>query len=249
MTNKPNVLIVDDEVFVRDLLSDVLARRGYQITACNSAAEALNVFRENEFSLVMLDASLPDMDAVEALTRLRVLDMQVPVVMMVATGYEPDHDLLAGLGALLLPKPFSISLLNSVIEVMERKRQEWLEAQATGVAPDKPLTGSGQDRRRHLRATVNLHASVVSHEESRECKIIDISLGGGGLHFMLEEVFPVGTEVNIIFPTLPHEEPLSLPARIVWENRATGHCGASFRDLDWRNARRLEAIIAEAILG
>jgi len=244
-----SALIIDGEAFVRELLSDVLVRRGYEVKAATDGAEGVNFFRDGHFSIVILDASLTDMDAVEALARIRVRDANVPVVMMIGPGYKPDQARISQLGAVYLPKPFSIGLLHTVLELMEGKRREWLEAQTVaGDAASQPLTGSAQDRRRHLRAAVNLYASVVSDEGCRECRIIDISLGGGGLHFLLDEVFATGTDVTIIFLTLPHEEPLSMPATIVWESPATKHCGAVFHDLDWRNALRLEAIITQAIV-
>ncbi len=243
-----SALVVDDESFVLELVSEVLTARGYEVTTASEGMDGICRFRERDYSLVMLDASLQDMGSLEVLTRVRVLDAQVPVVMMVHPGQEPDRDRVAKLGAVFLPKPFSIGLLHTVLELMESQRREWLESQTVaGREALRPLPASPADRRRHLRASVFLYASVVCEGVCRECRIIDISLGGGGLHFLLEDVFPTGSEVIITFPTLPHEEPMSLPAKIVWENRATGHCGAAFIDLDWRTLQRLEAIIIEAI--
>jgi two-component system, NtrC family, response regulator HydG len=82
---KGKILIVDDELVVRDSLGKWFTSEGYTARPVGSAREALEVIQQTEFDIALLDIKMPGMDGMELQTRLREADPDLTVVIM--TGY------------------------------------------------------------------------------------------------------------------------------------------------------------------
>jgi two-component system, NtrC family, response regulator HydG len=82
---KGRILIVDDELVVRDSLGKWFTSEGYTARPVGSAREALEVIQQAEFDIALLDIKMPGMDGMELQARLREADPDLTVVMM--TGY------------------------------------------------------------------------------------------------------------------------------------------------------------------
>jgi two-component system, NtrC family, response regulator HydG len=82
---KGRILIVDDELVVRDSLGKWFVSEGYTARPVSSAREALEVIQQAEFDIALLDIKMPGMDGMELQSRLREADPDLTVVMM--TGY------------------------------------------------------------------------------------------------------------------------------------------------------------------
>lgn len=77
------ILIVDDEVRLRKLLTAYLKKEGYQIIEAGNGLEALNQVRSNKVDLVILDVMMPVMDGWTACGEIRKIS-QVPIIMLTA---------------------------------------------------------------------------------------------------------------------------------------------------------------------
>ena len=86
---KPRLLIVDDELLIRDLLYDYFKNRDYEISVADSAQVALTQMEDLRFDGIILDLKMPDMDGLELATRIRSTDDKIPIIVM--TGY-PSMD-------------------------------------------------------------------------------------------------------------------------------------------------------------
>src|SRR5271169_1755963 len=82
---KGRILIVDDELVVRDSLGKWFNSEGYAARPVASAREALEVISNAEFDIALLDIKMPGMDGMELQGRLKEADPDLTVVMM--TGY------------------------------------------------------------------------------------------------------------------------------------------------------------------
>ncbi|HUA58338.1 MAG TPA: sigma-54 dependent transcriptional regulator [Verrucomicrobiae bacterium] len=82
---KGRILIVDDEMVVRDSLGKWFSSEGYTARPVASAREALEVVAGAEFDIALLDIKMPGMDGMELQTRLKGADPELTIVMM--TGY------------------------------------------------------------------------------------------------------------------------------------------------------------------
>jgi DNA-binding NtrC family response regulator len=114
--SKAEILVVDDERGVRMLMSDVLARAGYAVTAVESGEEALAQCQERVYDLILADVNLPGIDGIEVLRRLRAERPDVLVVLI--TGFPSIENAVRGMkeGARdYVTKPFSPDELRLVV--------------------------------------------------------------------------------------------------------------------------------------
>src|SRR4051812_25971320 len=80
------VLIIDDEMAIRESLETLLSMEGYTVEVAASGEEGLARVGERQFDLVLLDLALPDRSGMEILADLRAHDPQVSVIMITAYG-------------------------------------------------------------------------------------------------------------------------------------------------------------------
>lgn len=123
MSTAGAVLVVDDDVMVRDVVGRYLGRAGYQVTVAGDGEEALRAVETAAPDLVVLDLMLPGLPGLEVCRRLRAAG-PVPVVMLTALGEEEDRIAGLELGADdYITKPFSPrELVLRVTSVLRRAR-------------------------------------------------------------------------------------------------------------------------------
>jgi len=80
------ILIVDDEPLVLEVLSDVLAREGFQVSRAAEAVEALQHLEQQPHALVLCDIRMPGMDGFELLREIRRKEPGIDVIMMTGFG-------------------------------------------------------------------------------------------------------------------------------------------------------------------
>jgi CheY-like chemotaxis protein len=106
------ILVVDDEAYLRDVHVLVLKAAGYAATAIETATEALRRLAEIRPDLIVLDVSLPGMDGREFLRRLRTSALWRHLPVILSTGLtEDDVTSLAEPDTEVLAKPFSDTAL------------------------------------------------------------------------------------------------------------------------------------------
>jgi PAS domain S-box-containing protein len=111
------IMVVDDEEFLRTLLTQILERHGFQVLQASDGQEALRIFQGlQRIDLVLLDLRMPRMDGFETCQALRALDPKVPILMM--SGHQ-DSSLVAGKATLgiqgVLQKPFQSGELRDLL--------------------------------------------------------------------------------------------------------------------------------------
>jgi two-component system, NtrC family, nitrogen regulation response regulator NtrX len=79
---KPRILVIDDEVAIRDSLRMILEYEGYECVLAPNAQDGINLIERDPPDLVFLDIKMPHMDGLEALERIKVLHETMPVVMI-----------------------------------------------------------------------------------------------------------------------------------------------------------------------
>src|SRR5689334_8125719 len=82
---KGRILIVDDELVVRDSLGKWFTSEGYTTRPVGGAREALEIIQQAQFDLALIDIKMPGMDGMELQARLREADPDLSVIIM--TGY------------------------------------------------------------------------------------------------------------------------------------------------------------------
>lgn len=84
--NDTTILIVDDEPGIVQQLSGLLEDEGYVVIAAKNGKQTLNLLKENQVELILLDLRLPDLDGLEVLKRIRENGLNMPVIMISAHG-------------------------------------------------------------------------------------------------------------------------------------------------------------------
>ena len=116
------VLVVDDDADTRTIVRRVLEREGVLVTDVGSGSDALAEAKRSAFDLVVLDLDLPDMTGLEVLSRLRVVDPLIVVVMLTGAGGESDRVLGLVTGADdYVVKPFSVRELAARVMAQGRR--------------------------------------------------------------------------------------------------------------------------------
>jgi OmpR family response regulator RpaB len=115
------ILIVDDEVSIRQILETRLSIRGYTVILAANGEEALYRFRKEQPNLVILDIMLPKIDGYEVCSEIRK-ESQVPIIMLTALGDISDRVTGLELGADdYVMKPFSPKELEARIRSVLRR--------------------------------------------------------------------------------------------------------------------------------
>ncbi|NLO83335.1 MAG: response regulator transcription factor [Clostridiales bacterium] len=115
------LLLVDDEPAIIKGLKFSLQRDGYEIDAAYDGEEALQMFNDSQYDLVVLDVMLPKLDGLTVLQRIREKST-VPVIMLTAKGEDMDRILGLEYGADdYLTKPFNILELKARIKAIFRR--------------------------------------------------------------------------------------------------------------------------------
>ena len=125
MVNK-TILIVDDELRMRKLLRDFLAKENYSILEAEDGEEALKIFQENinEIHLILLDVMMPKLDGWSVLRQIRQTS-QVPIIMLTARGEEQDELFGFELGVdEYISKPFSPKILVARVEAILKRTNQ-----------------------------------------------------------------------------------------------------------------------------
>jgi two-component system response regulator MtrA len=92
------ILVVDDDPSVQTALRILLARDGYTVATAGNGVQALEIFADESFDLVVLDWMMPEMDGLEACRRMREKSA-VPILMLTARSSESDKVRVLDAGA------------------------------------------------------------------------------------------------------------------------------------------------------
>jgi two-component system OmpR family response regulator len=126
MTPGHHILVVDDEVGIRELICDALSMSEFQTQTASDGLEALTRIRRERFDLIILDINLPKLDGLSLLEKIRKEGSQVPVLILSAR--RDRNDITTGLknGADdYLTKPFGIEeLVLRVKAILRRSNSE-----------------------------------------------------------------------------------------------------------------------------
>mgnify|MGYP003382170693 CR=1 FL=1 len=108
MSDKANILLVEDDMNLGFVIQDALKRKGYNVHLCRDGKEGLKKFNEHSYDLCVLDVMLPSKDGFSLAEDIRTTNALVPIVFLTAKSQTEDR--IAGFkagGDDYLTKPFS----------------------------------------------------------------------------------------------------------------------------------------------
>ncbi len=111
-----NVLGIDDQEVIRELLHNIISRMGHRIVTAGNGQDALKLFNEEQFDVVILESGLPGIDGWDIAAQVKALSPATPVIML--SGWGPLNDrqtVLQRNADFILTKPFKMDQLSEVI--------------------------------------------------------------------------------------------------------------------------------------
>jgi DNA-binding NtrC family response regulator len=118
-----NILLVDDDVELKQLVTQVLARLGYQVTAHTSSMAALAEFKANpaKFDLVLTDFDMPKMNGDQLVQKIMAVRPSMPAIINTGNSQSVSAEMVKALGIKgVLKKPATLSTLAAMIrEVLD----------------------------------------------------------------------------------------------------------------------------------
>ena len=106
----PSILVVDDELLIRDLLYDFFHDQGWNIAVAENGRRALDIMQEKQFDVVLTDLRMPSMDGMALTARVQHDYPDIPVLIM--TGYPSVDSAVAALRTRVadyITKPFNVN--------------------------------------------------------------------------------------------------------------------------------------------
>ena len=115
------ILVVEDDLDIQELLQNFLQESGYDITVANDGLEAINLFSDDDFDLILLDILLPKIDGFSVCEFIRKKS-QIPIIILTALNGEKEQ--IKGLDLQVddyITKPFSMPVLVRKIAAVLRR--------------------------------------------------------------------------------------------------------------------------------
>jgi two-component system response regulator PilR (NtrC family) len=125
-----SILVVDDELSMREFLKILLEKEGYRVTTAAEGKTALALAEKNAFDLMISDIRMPGMSGLDLLSQIKQLQTDIGVIMI--TAFASPDDAVAAMknGAFdYITKPFNVEEIKTVIRAVLKKKQQ------TGPAP------------------------------------------------------------------------------------------------------------------
>ena len=120
-----NILVIDDEDYVLDVVTDVLEDFGHHVTGFTSPTEGLDNFQDNPYDVVITDLGIPDMSGQEVAERIKAMNKKTPVILL--SGWDIDLEQETDLKKVVdfsITKPFSPEAMEEVISQAIRLSRE-----------------------------------------------------------------------------------------------------------------------------
>jgi two-component system response regulator PilR (NtrC family) len=116
----PTILVVDDELSMREFLKILLEKEGYEVSTASEALGAIDLIHSQNFDLVISDIKMPGMGGLSLLEKIKEMDSTIPVIMITAFASPENAVIAMKSGAFdYITKPFKvveiIKIINSAI--------------------------------------------------------------------------------------------------------------------------------------
>jgi len=163
--SEQRILVVDDEVFVRELLEEYFSRLDFEVTTAESGDAGIDAVQSNGFGVALVDLKMPGKDGIETLREIRRLDPLCLIIIM--TGYPTIDSSIEALRAGAydyIIKPFKLGELREVVEraVKEYRLKVEIDRMQRNI---QSVEGELRDYRSTIRQAGELCGSYTPVEE------------------------------------------------------------------------------------
>lgn len=126
MRERLKILLVEDNLLNQRVVMFSLKRFNHEVIIANNGEEAVSIFNEQSFDVILMDIMMPVMDGLEATVKIRELEKQndcterTPIIALTANTMDNDKEKCIAYGMdEFMAKPFDIEKLNSIFKDLE----------------------------------------------------------------------------------------------------------------------------------
>ena len=204
------ILLVEDDIDLAGALRRVLVKRGFSVDACGDGVEALVLLRHRAFDAVLLDLSIPGVDGLRLLQRIREGGDTVPVMILTARAAVGDRVVGLNAGADdYLAKPFDLDELEARLHAIVRRKGDQHEIRCGRLRLDRSSGAVFRDQRLldlspresallrvlmakpgHAVTKERLHALVFSEGEAVNTEAVEVIV-----HRVRRKIADTGVEI------------------------------------------------------
>lgn len=123
---RKNILIVDDELLIRDLLYDFFAEKGWIVSVSDSSSKALEILKSRRFDIALIDLKMPEVDGIALIKSIKAYNSTLPVVIITAfPSFESAVEALKLKVDDYITKPFNINkLFKTICDILDKSREQ-----------------------------------------------------------------------------------------------------------------------------
>lgn len=122
---RKNILVVDDELLIRDLLYDFFSEKNWIVSVSDSGSKALEILKTRRFDLALIDLKMPEIDGIDLIKSIKARYPSLPIVIITAfPSFESAVEALRLKIEDYITKPFNINKLFKLICEILRKPEE-----------------------------------------------------------------------------------------------------------------------------
>jgi DNA-binding response OmpR family regulator len=136
---KKRILVIDDDVSVRDALKKILNTSGYSVKLASDGREGADSLARDKFDLLVLDLDLPNVSGFDILDVAAERDASLPILILTAMADQCETGSVAGADAVLEKPPDVWLLMNTIERLLAETPAERLERLAHGPPPSHSL--------------------------------------------------------------------------------------------------------------
>ena len=163
------ILVVEDDFFLRDGLSELLTKEGYEPVTAQNAAEAQARLTWDKYSLIILDVMLPDGSGLDICTALRSRGCGTPVLFL--TACDDEIQIVRGLDSGAddyVTKPFRLQeLLSRIRALLRRSELADKPTESGGISLERSSMTVRKNRRECVCDTDGISNSLHAHARQR----------------------------------------------------------------------------------
>ena len=126
MGERLNILLVEDNLLNQRIVTFSLKRFNHDVVIANNGVEAIELFREKKFDVILMDIMMPVMDGLEATVKIREIEninnteKRTPIIALTANTMDNDRDKCLSYGMdEFMAKLFDIEKLNSIFDELK----------------------------------------------------------------------------------------------------------------------------------
>ena len=220
------ILLVEDNTINQEIIIGLLEDSGLHIDIANNGKEAIELFSNNSYELILMDLQMPIMDGIEATRKIRELDKEIPIIALTANAMKEDIAKTQNVGMNEhLNKPIDIEKLYEVFIKYISKKTDCLQAKNKikdemkipnfkTIDSNKGVKQLAGNKKLYLKILQdfykkynNLNLETVSEDEYKRVlhtmKGLSANIGAKNLHKIVLELEQTGNKK--LFPQLYHE--------------------------------------------